>query len=174
MGNWKNWDMDAVKKIAGRGLVVQMNEGGSVDFTMRDPIDPLYQGHEAPAPAPRNKFGNEKTDVDGIKFDSKAESQRYGELKMMERGGLIQGFEMQVSYDLEVNGVLICKYIADFVITWPDGIVTVEDVKGVQTPDFKLKKKLMWAIHNIDIILVTSNINNNGNNSKKAKAQRRR
>lgn len=159
--------MDAVKKIAGRGLIIKMNGRGSVDFKACD------AEHKASAPA-RNKFGNEKTDVDNIRFDSKAESQRYGELKMMERGGLIQGFEMQVPYDLEVNGVLICKYMADFVITWPDGVVTVEDVKGVQTPDFKLKKKLMWAIHNIDIILVTSNINNNGNNSKKAKARRRR
>lgn len=165
------WDMEAVRAVAARGLVVQMNNGGSVDYAMHDAKDPLYQEHKAPSP--RSKFGNKITEVDDIKFDSKAESQRYGELNMMLRGGLIHSFERQVSYDLEVNGVLICRYIADFVITWPDGIITVEDVKGVQTRDFKLKKKLMWAIHGIEIILVTSNINNNGNN-KKSKGRRTR
>lgn len=158
MANWKDWDMDAIRAVSGRGLIVNFNSRGSDD----EPVIEIK-------PVGRNKFGNEKTDVDGIKFDSKAESQRYGELTMMERGGLIQGFEMQVPYDLDVNGIHICKYIADFVITWPDSIVTVEDVKGVQTPDFKLKKKLMWAIHRIEIILVTSNINNNGNINKKVK-----
>lgn len=164
--------MESVRAVAARGLVVKMNDGGSVDFSMHDPKDPTYQGHEVSAPA-QNKFRNIITQIDGIKFDSKAESQRYSELNMMLRGGLIHGFEMQVPYSLDINGVHICTYIADFVITWPDGIFTVEDVKGVQTPEFKLKKKLMWAIHGIEIILVTSNINNNGN-SKKSKSRRTR
>lgn len=165
---FKGWDMEGVREMAAcRGLIVSIQSGGGTRCEDGASLVDIL-------PVPRNKYGNEKTDVDNIRFDSKAESQRYGELKMMERGGLIHGFEMQVPYDLEVNGVLICKYIADFVITWPDGLVTVEDVKGVQTPEFKLKKKLMWAIHGIEIILVTSNINNNGNSNKKSKARRRR
>ena len=156
----KKWDMDAVRAVAARGLVVTFNSHGN-----DEPVIAVQA-------KPHNKFGNEKTTVDNIRFDSKAESQRYGELKMMERSGLIHKFERQVTYSLDVNGVHICKYIADFVITWPDGVVTVEDVKGVQTPEFKLKKRLMWAIHGIEIILVT-NCNNNGNiNSKKAGARR--
>ena len=172
MGKAK-WDMEAVRAVASRGLVVRMNDGGSIDYTMHDPKDATYQGHEVAAPAP-NKFRNIITEIDGIKFDSKAESQRYGELNMMLRGGLIHGFEMQVPYDLEVNEIHICRYIADFVVTWPDGVITVEDVKGVQTPDFKLKKKLMWAIHGIKIILITSNINNNGNKKSKSRYHEKR
>ena len=172
MANWKNWDMEAVKQIAGRGLVIQMNDGGSVDYTMHDAKDPLYQGHEAPVP--RSKFGNKITEVDDIKFDSKAESQRYGELNMMLRGGLIHGFERQVAYSLDVNEVHICKYVADFVITWPDGVVTVEDVKGYETPEFKLKSRLMLAVHGIEIIIhKKGNINGNKIKSTKSRGRRR-
>lgn len=165
------WDMEAVKKIAGRGLVVQMNDGGSVDFTMRDPIDPTYQGHETPAPAP-NKFRNIITEIDGIKFRSKLEGNRYLQLKMMLNAGLIHELKTQVPFDLQVNGVHITRYIADFVVTYPDGTVVVEDTKGVETEAFRIKKNLMLAIRGIEIQLIR-NINNNGNKKSKSRRCRR-
>jgi hypothetical protein len=57
-----------------------------------------------------------------------------------------------VSYKLEINGILICTYIADLVY-WRTGKPKeiVEDVKGVRTPEYKIKKKLMKAIYGIDI-----------------------
>lgn len=167
--NFKGWDMQSVQRIIadGKAINVHINSAGGAHGMEPDSIIEVSE-------VPRNKFGNEITAVDGIKFHSKAESQRYGELNMMLRGGLIHGFEMQVPFSLDVNGTHICKYIADFVITWPDSLVTVEDVKGVQTPEFKLKRKLMWAIHKIDIILVTSNINNNGNSNKVKKRRSRK
>lgn len=105
----------------------------------------------------RNKYGAKKTTVDGITFDSKWEAQRWGELQAMERGGLVRDLERQVKYEIVVNGEKICRYIADFryKVVDDDGATTevVEDAKGVETPDFKLKKKLMKAVHQIDVYL---------------------
>lgn len=170
MANWKNWDMEAVKQIAGRGLVVQMNDSGSVDYTMHDAKDPLYQSH---APAPKaNKFHNKIVEIDGIKFRSKLEGNRYLQLKLMKASGFVQDFKIQVEFRLEHNGILITRYKADFVVTYADGTVTVEDTKGVETEAFKIKKNLMLATMGIEIQLIC-NINNNGNN-KKSKSRRTR
>ena len=105
----------------------------------------------------RNKYGAKKTTVDGITFDSKWEAQRWGELQAMERGGLVQDLERQVSYDIVVNGEKICRYIADFKYKAVDDDGStkevVEDAKGFETADFKIKKKLMKAVHQIDLYL---------------------
>lgn len=102
----------------------------------------------------RPKYGNVKVVIDGIKFDSKLEAKRYGELKLLEKMGLIESFELQKRYPLEVNGIKICTYVCDFVVNYPNGKRVIEDTKGVLTPDFKLKMKLMKAIYNIDILLI--------------------
>lgn len=41
------------------------------------------------------KYHNRKTIVDGITFDSKAEAERYKELKRLELIGVIKGLELQ-------------------------------------------------------------------------------
>ena len=108
----------------------------------------------------RSKYGAKKTIVDGKKFDSKWEAERYGQLKAMEKAMFIRDLELQVPYDLIVNNVKICRYIADFrykkesnhTITNDEYYVeVVEDTKGFETQEFKLKKKLMKALYNIDI-----------------------
>ena len=110
----------------------------------------------------RSKYGSKKTIVDNIKFDSKWEAERYGQLKAMERGGVVTDLELQVPYNIIINDIKICKYIADFrykkesnhTITNDEYYVeVVEDAKGFETPEFKLKKKLMKAVFNIDIYL---------------------
>ena len=110
----------------------------------------------------RSKYRAKKTIVDGIKFDSKWESERYGQLKAMERTGFIRNLELQVPFEIVVNDVKICKYIADFRYkkesnhTITDGeycTEVVEDAKGFETPEFKLKKKLMKAVFDIDILI---------------------
>lgn len=100
---------------------------------------------------PRAKYRNKKMAVDGHTFDSKLEAGRYVELKRMQEAGLIFGLQTQVPFVLEVNRQLICKYVADFVYVDIDGNRVVEDAKGVRTRDYLLKKKLMRAIHGIDI-----------------------
>lgn len=42
-----------------------------------------------------NKYNAKKTIIDGIEFDSRTEAKRYGELKILERGGIISGLTLQ-------------------------------------------------------------------------------
>lgn len=115
----------------------------------------------SPAPPPkarRNKFLNVKTtDAQGIVHDGKGEAQRWQELKLLERGGSIRSLRRQVPYALVVNGVLVATYFADFV--YVDGEATiVEDHKSPRTralKDFRMKVKLMQALHGIQIREVT-------------------
>ena len=97
------------------------------------------------------KYRAKKTVLDGITFASKAEATRYRNLKLLERAGEIQNLELQPSYVLEHNGTKICTYRADFKYM-QDGKEVIEDVKGFKTPVYRLKKKLMLAIHGIDIL----------------------
>lgn len=104
------------------------------------------------APPARAKYGNKRVTIDGKKFDSKAEGARYVELKRMQEGGVISGLKTQEEFALPVNGALICKYRADFIYLDSDGNRVAEDVKGGPvTPVYTLKKKLMKAIHGIEI-----------------------
>jgi len=109
----------------------------------------------------RPKYGNKKTVVDGITFDSKWESQRYLYLKSLEKAERIKNLNLQPKFLITVNGQKICAYIADFEYDKEhangDWEHIIEDAKGVETPEFKLKKKLMKAVHNIDIYLSKKN-----------------
>ncbi len=96
----------------------------------------------------RAKYGNKKTIVDGIKFDSKREAERYGALQLMLKAGLISNLRLQVPYQITVNGMKVCKYVADFVYEHK-GVEIVEDVKGMKTPIYNLKKKLMKAVFGV-------------------------
>ena len=102
-----------------------------------------------------NKFRNTPVTVEGIRFDSKAEAKRWGELRLLERANQIRDLERQVTYRLEVNSELVSRYVADFrYFDRARSKWVVEDVKGVRTPEFKLKAKLMKAIHRIEVIEV--------------------
>lgn len=106
----------------------------------------------------RSKYGAIKTVVNGKKFDSKAESFRYLTLEQMQNDGKISELECQKVYKLVVNGEQICKYIADFeYLDHATGQYVTEDAKGGRatvTAVFKLKSKLMKAIHGIEIRIV--------------------
>lgn len=94
-----------------------------------------------------NKYRNKKVQVDMYVFDSIRESQRYKELKLLERAGEISNLELQPHFLLQEsfkkNGRAYRKieYIADFKYTENEKTI-VEDVKGMQTDVFKLKHKL--------------------------------
>lgn len=92
------------------------------------------------------KYRAKKTEVDGHVFDSKREAARYAELKMMQHQGVIERLELQPVYQISINTRPVCKYIADFRY-WCNTRqrYVVEDVKGVQTAVFRLKKKLVEA-----------------------------
>jgi hypothetical protein len=99
-----------------------------------------------------NKFHAVQTIVDGIKFHSGKEANRYLELKLLLRAGEIFDLKLQVPYEFVVNGFKICKYIADFVYFEKDGKKVVEDSKGMKTDIYRIKKKMMKAIHNIEVL----------------------
>ena len=101
----------------------------------------------------RSKYNARRTTVDGITFDSGAESRRYSELVLLERAKDIRGLERQPRFRLEVGGVHVCTYVADFSY-WRGDERIVEDVKGVRTATFIIKKKLMRAIYGIDVVEV--------------------
>ena len=93
------------------------------------------------------------TIVDGKRFASKREAKRYQDLKHLQNAGMIKYLECQPRFNLEVNGLKICDYIADFIYQC-QGQTVVEDSKGFRTPLYKLKKKLMRAVHGIEIVEV--------------------
>jgi hypothetical protein len=97
-----------------------------------------------------SKYKNKKVEICGIKFDSIKESNHYKRLVGL---ALMQGFTFEVHkrFPIVINGVKLCTYVSDFVLTYPNGAVIVQDVKGVETPVFKLKKKLMKIVNGIDI-----------------------
>lgn len=105
---------------------------------------PLSPGHAV------SKYHAKKVKTEDGWFDSKAELKRWFELKILERGGLITGLKRQVAYPIVVNGKDICKYVADFVYH-ERGKLVCEDVKGVRTAVYNLKKKLIEACYDFTI-----------------------
>lgn len=101
------------------------------------------------------KYNAKRTKVDGLDFDSKAEARRYQVLRLMERGGEIHGLTCHPRYPLVVNEQKICTYVGDFLYRTRDGKSILEDVKGVRTPVYRLKKKLLLALYGIEICEVT-------------------
>jgi hypothetical protein len=90
-------------------------------------------------PEPKKaKYGNQKTDVNGITLASKKEAKRYKELNLLLKAGKIGMLARQVEYELNVGGSHSLKYLADFVyIDRETGETIVEDVKGTRTPTYK-------------------------------------
>lgn len=103
-----------------------------------------------------SKYNNKKIRVDGRLFDSKREAARWQELCLLERGGEITELERQVEYELipKQDGERAVKYIADFRYIDHDGKTVVEDAKGVKTPVYILKRKLMLYMHGIRVVEV--------------------
>lgn len=102
----------------------------------------------------QSKYGNQKTTVDGITFDSRKEASYWQELKHRERAGEITEIVRQAKIELipKTAKFRACYYIADFVYTdKKTGKTVYIDVKGMQTDVYKLKKKLLYWRHGIEI-----------------------
>lgn len=100
-----------------------------------------------------SKFGNRRSGG----FDSQLERRRYNELLLLEKAGKISELRRQVKYELIPNqykdGKCLYRkvtYVADFTYM-EDGALVVEDSKGFKTPEYIIKKKLMYQIHGIII-----------------------
>jgi hypothetical protein len=98
-----------------------------------------------------HKFHAVATVIDGVRFASKAEARRYGELTLLQKAGVIKDLVLQPAYPLHARGlkqeyVLIGAYVADFeYVECATDKLTTEDVKGVRTPLYSWKKKHFQA-----------------------------
>jgi len=104
-------------------------------------IDKLCQQQE-------RKYRNKKVEYNGMLFDSKKELKRYQELLILLRAGEIDNLQRQITYELlpaftkhKKKYRNIC-YVADFQYTDKAGNVIVEDVKGMRTDVYLMKKKM--------------------------------
>lgn len=104
------------------------------------------------------KYGNRRTEYNGRMFDSALEARTAKEFDLLKRAKdpkeRVTDVQYQVRYNMVVNKQKICAYVADFVVTYADGRKEVVDAKGVLTDVYKLKRKLMKALHGIDIVEV--------------------
>lgn len=92
----------------------------------------------------KSKMGNRKTEVDGVRFDSQLEANRYCELKLLKQAGEIQGFGIQPSFVIMEGGT---RYRPDFIVCGKDGSIWLEDTKGFETDQFKLKQRQWEAVY---------------------------
>jgi hypothetical protein len=107
-----------------------------------------------------NKFNAKKTIIDGITFDSKKEASYYIRLGALMRAknesDRVVNIELQPRYDIIINDEKIGHYKADFKVDYADGRTEIIDVKGYKKGAayqlFRLKKKVIEALHNIKII----------------------
>lgn len=104
-----------------------------------------------------NKYGNRKTTVDGVTYDSAKEARRGAELRLLERAGEITDLHRQVKYELlpaQRRGGRVVErpvsYVADFVYK-ENGEEVVEDTKGMRTKEYIIKRKLMLWQYGIQI-----------------------
>lgn len=103
-----------------------------------------------------HKYRAKPTEVDGVRFASKAEARRYCELKLLVQAGEIRNLELQPAFPIVIEGVRVTTYIADFAY-FGGGKRVIEDVKGFKTDVYALKKKLVEAMYpGVKIIEITS------------------
>lgn len=102
----------------------------------------------------KSKYGNQRVEVDGMKFDSKHEAAVYQQLLMRVKAGELRAVIRQVKFDLP-GGI---AYIADFVAIRHDFFIEgVYDAKSAATKQNRVyinKKKQMQALYGIEILEV--------------------
>lgn len=105
------------------------------------------------------KYNAAKVTLDGHRFDSRREARRYEELKQMEAAGKIAQLELQPRFELQPafryrgEAVRKIEYVADFrYLDYERGGLVVEDVKGMKTDVYRLKRKLFLAKYGDGVI----------------------
>jgi hypothetical protein len=103
-----------------------------------------------------HKYNAKSMVVEGVRYDSIREYDRYQELVMKQKAGLIRGLKRQVVFRFIHNGIHVGKYVADATYYEPANgrkawDLVVEDTKGVRTPLYRRSKKMMIAFYGIEI-----------------------
>ena len=100
-----------------------------------------------------NKYNNQITYIDGKRFASRKEAMHFVYLRSLQDKGQIDNLQLQTSIVFKINDKKIFTYKPDFEYDDDNGHHII-DVKGVQTPLFKLKKKLIEAQYNCIIEII--------------------
>ncbi len=104
------------------------------------------------------KYGSERIEYNGRMYDSKKEAAYAKRLEYLKHAHKIEErvvrIEYQVPYSITAKNKVVATYFADFRVTYGDLHQEVVDVKGFRTEVYKLKKKLVEALHEIKIIEV--------------------
>lgn len=96
----------------------------------------------------RHKFRNVPTTSEGIRFASKKEARYYDDLLLAKKSGDLVFFLRQVPFHLP-GGV---RYVVDFVEFWKNGEIRFVDVKGMSTPMYLAKKRILEDLYPVKII----------------------
>jgi hypothetical protein len=113
-------------------------------------------------PKKRGRFGvveKSRRTLDGIVFASERETNRYAELKQMERTGMIRNLELQPEFPVFLNGVKLCTFTADFRYFTTSGGCVIEDAKTTGTQKdgaYRLRKRACEIYYNIKITEVVA------------------
>lgn len=97
-----------------------------------------------------HKFNAKRTEINGIKFSSLLESKYYQYLNLLIKSGEVVFFLRQVPFHLP-GGI---KYVVDYQIFNSDGSCKFVDVKGFETSEFKIKKRIVESLYPIEIEIV--------------------
>lgn len=102
-----------------------------------------------------HKYNAKKVGVDGYTFDSLAEARRYRELVLFVKKGSICDLKIHPRFAIVHAGIKICTVILDFSF-WDKtrGVTVYQDVKGMDTPISRLKRKLVKAFYGIDVEII--------------------
>jgi hypothetical protein len=117
----------------------------------------LAEYRDNPKQRKQQKYSNKVTETPDGRFDSEAEYRHWCHLKTRLRLGEIRDLERQVVFEL-APAVIIqgrkrppLRYIADMTYI-EDGKRIVADVKGAITPEYRIKRHLLIAVHGIEIL----------------------
>lgn len=114
-----------------------------------------YHVQMAQIKKPHSKYGNVRCELDGLKFDSKAERDYFAALRMRELAGEVRSIAVHPFWDVSVNGVEICRVEMDFSFyDIREKRTRIIDVKGCDNPLSKIKRRLLRAVHGYDVEVV--------------------
>lgn len=123
---------------------------------------PFRAASEPSGRSERSKYKNKVTVYNGVKYDSQKEANYARKLDMLKHAVLphekVAEWKRQVVYKFKINGVFVCSYRLDFLVTYADGRVEHIDVKGRRAGApwemYKIKKALMLVCFSINVIEV--------------------
>ncbi len=97
-------------------------------------------------PISKSKYGNIPTEYKGRLYASKLEADYAWSLDQRKKAKEIKSWEAQIKLPLKVGDHLICNYIIDFVVYFPDGMIQYVETKGLETDIWRIKWRLLEAL----------------------------